>query len=439
MEGMTFLLIFLFLMSLSAILPQIARMVHIPSVVCILLIGMAIGPNAFDLISFLNRIMESGSDTESFYFIIDSIGLLGLVFLMALAGMEVEVDIIKSEKKAVFWLSFLTLAIPAVAGYFVYGAFMPKDNIGKLVYASLFASHAVGLVFPIIKELKVVKTRFGISVLASTVITDIVSLVLLAVCIQMKRQSITSDVPNSISLFDKLDPKLLGNYFIPLFILVVTAFIGLTIWILPKLGKYVFERISPHDDSRLTFFLVGVMVVVLIGELLGISVIVGAFVAGMALTRTDGFHDYSSILHKKIEGMGYGMLIPFLFLSIGMKTDLPILFSAKENFAIVLLTLAALLTSKVVSGWLAMRISGFDNKKGLCAGLMTVPQLSATLAAASVALQLQMIDVRFFNAIVCLSILTTIPIPTLIKLIIVKGEIEFVKTDVEEETETEVK
>jgi len=72
-----------------------------------------------------------------------------------------------------------------------------------------------------------------------------------------------------------------------------------------------------------------------------------------------------------------------------------------------------------------MRMSGFDNKKGICAGLMTVPQLSATLAAAAVALQLEMITPPFFNAIVCLSIFTTLPVPTLVKLLIVKGGIRF--------------
>jgi hypothetical protein len=55
--------------------------------------------------------------------------------------------------------------------------------------------------------------------------------------------------------------------------------------------------------------------------------------------------------------------------------------------------------------------------------------LSATLAAAAVALQLQMISATFFNAIVCLSVLTTIPVPTLVKILIVKGKIQFTQAD----------
>jgi Kef-type K+ transport system membrane component KefB len=108
-----------------------------------------------------------------------------------------------------------------------------------------------------------------------------------------------------------------------------------------------------------------------------------------------------------------------------MKTDLRILLEAWENAAIVGVTFLGLILSKVASGWFALRLAGFGNKKGLCAGLMTVPQLSATLAAAAVALQLDMIGTVFFNAIVCLSILTTIPVPSLVKLLIVKGNIEF--------------
>jgi hypothetical protein len=80
---------------------------------------------------------------------------------------------------------------------------------------------------------------------------------------------------------------------------------------------------------------------------------------------------------------GYGLLIPFMFISIGMKTDLSSLLTARENALLVLATVTALVGSKVLSGWLAMRLSGFSHAKGLCAGLMTVPQLSATSAAAS--------------------------------------------------------
>jgi Kef-type K+ transport system membrane component KefB len=387
--------------------------------------GIVIGPNGLNLIRHLNHFLGRGYPTEQIYVVLDAMGLLGLVFLMALAGMEVNLRIVKMEKRAVAWLSLLTFAIPAAAGYAVYSLFEPSDTIGKWVYASLFASHSVGIVFPIIRELKVMRTRFGVAVLASTVITDIASLVLLAICIQFKRHQIPGRVAGSISVFDRLDPAVLGGWFPVVFILVIAVFITLSLLLVPKISRAVFARLHPHDDARLTFFLAGLLAVAFIGELIGVSIIVSSFIGGMAMVSVPAFHEQSRVLHRKIEGVGYGFVIPFLFLTIGMKTDLRVLLAAWENIALAGATLLGLVLSKVGSGWLAMRLSGFSHKKGLCAGLMTVPQLSATLAAAAVALQLQMISAAFFNAIVCLSIFTTLPVPTLIKLLIVKGNIRF--------------
>ncbi|MBE0535259.1 MAG: cation:proton antiporter [Phycisphaerae bacterium] len=425
MAGLTFLVTFLVLMTLVAVVPKVLQRLHIPSVVAMLLVGIVIGPNAFDLIRQLNHFLGRGYPTEQIYVVLEAMGLLGLVFLMALAGMEVNLRILASEKRAVGWLSVLTFTLPAAAGYAVYAVFEPGDAIGKLVYASLFASHSVGIVFPVIRELKVMRTRFGVAVLASTVITDVASLILLAICIQLKRHAIPSRVAGSISIFDHIDPQVLGGWFPVLFVAAILTYIALAMWLVPAVARHVFKRLHPDDDARITFFLAGVLVVIFFGELIGVSLIVGAFVAGMALVRVRAFHAHESILHKKIEGIGYGFIIPFLFLTIGMKTDLGIVFAAWENAIIVSVTFVGLVVSKVVSGWLAMRISGFGNKKGLCAGLMTVPQLTATLAAAAVALQLEMIRPEFFNAIVFLSIGTTIPVPSLTRLLIIKGKIKF--------------
>jgi Kef-type K+ transport system membrane component KefB len=416
-------------MVMVAIVPQLLRRWHIPAVVAIMIIGIVIGPNSLDLIRYLNHFLGRGYPTEQIYVVLDALGLLGLIFLMALAGMEVNIRIIKSEKRAVGWLSLLTFVIPAAAGFAVYAFFEPSDSIGKWVYASLFASHSVGIVFPVIRELRVTRTRFGVAVLASTVITDIASLVLLAICIQFKRHSIPGSVAGSISIFDHIGPEVLGKSFPVVFLVVIIAFIGLSFWLLPEVARRILVRFHPNDDARLSFFLAGLLAVVFVGELIGISVIVSAFIAGMAMVGVPAFQEQSRVLHRKIEGIGYGFVIPFLFLTIGMKTDLRVLTSAWENAAIVGTTFFALMISKVASGWLAMRLSGFGNKKGLCAGLMTVPQLSATLAAAAVALQLQMISATFFNVIVCLSILTTVPVPTLLKILIFKWNIQFKQVD----------
>jgi len=440
MTGLTFLILFLILMALMAFVPRWLQRFHIPNIISILIIGILIGPNLFNIIEQFNHFFGRGYPTEQLYVVIDVMGLIGLVFLMSLAGMEANLKLIRSEKKAVVWLSILTFIIPAVAGFFVYRMYRPNDIIGQLFYASLFASHSVGIVFPIIKELKVLKTRFGVAILSSTVITDIASLILLAICVQLVRHQSSVQIFETVSLFDHIDLTHLGILFYPLFVGVILIFITMVLWFVPVIGKSIFRGMHPGDDSRVTFFLITVLGVVLVGEVFGVSIIVGAFIAGMALSSLQVFHDNDKLFHKKIEGIGYGFFVPFMFLSIGMKTDVTVLFGGNENIYIIFYTVVGLLGSKIFSGWMAMRFSGFSNRKGILAGLMTVPQLSATIAAATVGLSLNIIPANFFNAIIILSILTTIPVPIIIKLFILKAKVRFdtiednLELDIEEET-----
>lgn len=273
--------------------------------------------------------------------------------------------------------------------------------------------------------MKLANTRFGIAILASTILTDIASIVLFALCVQAKRHKLSSSLSDGISIFDHINSSSFGIWFNILFLIAIWAFIVICLWLLPKIAEKIFSRIKPDEDSSVTFFLAVILAVALIGESIGISIIVSVFIAGMALSNVKALQAQSHLLHHKVEGIGYGFVVPFLFLSIGMKTDLSVFAEAKESIAIVSFVFLGLVMSKIFSGWLAMKISGFDHKRSICTGIMTNPQLSATLAAAAVALQLNMISNVFFNAIVCLSLLTTIPVPIFLKLFIKHANVKF--------------
>jgi Kef-type K+ transport system membrane component KefB len=130
------------------------------------------------------------------------------------------------------------------------------------------------------------------------------------------------------------------------------------------------------------------------------------------------------LIFRRFESIGYGFLIPFLFVSIGMKTDFSA-FGRTGSLGIVLLTVVLLIVSKVGSGFLAMRVTGFNSAAGLTAGLMTVPQLSATLAAAAIGKDIGILNDTFFNAIIILSIVTTLPIPNLVRWVVQKTKLSF--------------
>lgn len=439
MSDGAFLILLMALTGVMCLIPFVLRKFNIPTVISLLIVGMLIGPTGIgiDLVGLLSKLLSflgtpgeevqtAARTTESFNMIINSLGSLGLMLLMALAGMEADFKLIKSVRKPVITLSILTFLIPAIAGYWVYWYFEPKDLAGKLLYASLFASHSVGIVFPVMRDLKLSKTRFGAAVLISTVITDIASIILLAVSVQLHRQSQQishSVVSGTLSIFDHVSSSFFGNSFVPVFLGIVLAYLALSMALVYFSGKLLTRYFQPGEDVLITFVMLVILVTVIIGELLGINMVVGAFIAGLGLSQVVKQRDM--LLFKRMESIGYGFLIPFLFVSIGMKTDFGA-FRDSGSWMIVALTIIGLVGSKMFSGFTAMRSCGFNNPQSIAAGLMTVPQLSATLAAAAIGKDLGLLNDNFFNAIIILSIVTTLPVPSL-----VRGVLSFNKSDFE--------
>lgn len=434
MTNDAFLILFLLLLACMALFPLLFRKIKVPEVITLMVIGMVIGPNGFDVVGHLSEklVIFGGSPAsiqENAMVLINSLGSLGLLFLMTLAGMEADFKSLDSSRKPVVMLSIMTFLIPAVSGFLVYKFFEADDLPGQLLYASLFASHSVGIVFPVIRQLNLTRTVFGVAVLISTVITDIMSIILLAVSVQMKKVVAgVNSLHKTLSIFDYIDPAIFGNAFIWVFLGIVVVYFAAVLFLTPKLGCLILKMLPNGEDSITWCFLFIILLTVICGELLGINLVVGAFLAGLGLSRIvkmKSNHE-GPTLFQKLEGIGYGLLIPFLFLSIGMKTNFKILFSAADNLTIILLTVVGLVGSKVFSGWLALKVCNFRNAQGICAGVMTVPQLSATLAAAAIGKDLGMLNEHFFNAIVVLSIVTTLPVPNIVRWIIEHYQLKFV-------------
>lgn len=428
-EGMsdaTFLILFLALTAVMAVFPFVMKRVGVPSVISLLVVGMLIGPTGIgvDLIPLLSKSIaflvgssaQAAETAETFTIFIDKLGALGLMFLMSLAGMEADFKLIGSCRKPVIMLSVLTFIVPAAGGFLLYRHYFPDAIAGQLLYASLFASHSVGIVFPVMRELKLSKTRFGASVLIATVVTDIASILLLAVAVQMYGRTSSAGLPETLSILER-HADLLGSNYMFVFSALVVAYVILTVLGVHRIGKAAMSRIGAGEDLMVTTILLIILFAALIGELFGINFIVGSFIAGLGLSRVVRQRDM--LLFRRFESIGYGFLIPFLFVSIGMKTDFRV-FARPGSVSIILLTILVLVGTKVASGFFALRLSGFRERAGLAAGLMTVPQLSATLTAAAIGKGLGILDERFFNAVIILSIVTTLPVPSLVRAILFK-------------------
>ena len=116
MTSDAFLLIFLVFIACITFFPAVLRRWGIPGVISLMLVGILAGPNALNMLSHLTNGLHFLGTPEivynNFSFFIAALGSLGLVFLMALAGMEADFKLIDTVKKPVAWLSIMTFSIP---------------------------------------------------------------------------------------------------------------------------------------------------------------------------------------------------------------------------------------------------------------------------------------------------------------------------------------
>ena len=268
MNNDTFLLLFISFIAIMGITPLAFRKIKVPGVIALLIVGMIIGPNGLDLIGIITQGAKFlGGDQKACYdyftTFVGSLGSLGLVFLMAQAGMEADFKMIREAKKPVIMLSILTFLLPAISGFFIYQYFRSDDFSGKLLYASLFASHSVGIVFPVIRELKLTKSRFGAAVLISTVITDIASIILLAVSVQIKKMGSSEAAEaakKTLSIFDYIDANIFGSYFTVVFLLIVLVYLALSVFLVSQFGKWMLKSFRPSEEAMVPVVLLIIMI-----------------------------------------------------------------------------------------------------------------------------------------------------------------------------------
>ena len=266
--------------------------VAIPVVVLELVLGIVIGPQGFDLASV---------DATTAL-----LGNLGLGMLFFFAGYEIDFDRIKGrpvELAAIGWAISLALA------YGVGGALAAAGIIVSFLYTgSAMATTAIGTLIPILSDAGEMKTRFGTYLLGAGAIGEFGPILLVTLI---------------LSTGHPLHEALILVIFILL--AVFTGILAVrSAWRGWPLVEKTFET-SSQLAVRLAVVLVFSLVA--LAAQLGLDLLLGGFVAGM-ITRIALRGREVSVFDSKLTAVGYGLLIPFFFVSSGMAFDLDALTSS---------------------------------------------------------------------------------------------------------------
>jgi Kef-type K+ transport system membrane component KefB len=257
--------------------------------------------------------------------------------------------------------------------------------------AVLFSSHSV-IAYPILSTLGIAKKEFVAVTIGATAITDISSLVLFAICLPIHTTGF------------QVGPFLLQ-------LLYIIGFIPFIIIGFRWLGKTVFKHLGEDPAQQMIFLLVVIGISARVAELVNIEPIVGAFLAGLAVS--------SSLpnvgVRNQLDVLGNTLFIPAFFISLGILIDpVVVMKTLREHFLLVAAVILTVSITKLLAAWAAGKKLNYSYKERTLIGALTLPQVSSTLAVALVAYESinvageRLIDDAILNSILVLMVVSTV-------------------------------
>lgn len=336
-------LMFLVILTIILFAPILLNKLKIPHILGLIIAGVIIGPNGFNILLRDSSIILSGT--------------AGLLYIMFLAGLEIDLTEFKknSGKSLVFGL--YTFLIPMALGTLTGLYVLHFSMLTSVLLASMFASHTL-IVYPILSKLGVTKNRAVNIAIGGTMITDTLALLVLAVIVGMSQGEVNSVFWTRLS------------FSILLF--------GLTVMILfPIIGRWFLKR-YPDNVSQYIFVLTMVFLGAVLAEAAGIEAIIGAFLSGLALNR---LIPSTSPLMNRIEFVGNAVFIPFFLIGVGMLVDYRAFFKDFETIKVAVVMTLIATSAKFIAAWLTQKTFRFSlDERRLIFGLSNA-QAAATLAA----------------------------------------------------------
>jgi Kef-type K+ transport system membrane component KefB len=334
---------FLVILLIILFAPILLNRVKIPHLLGLIIAGAIIGPFGFNLITRDSSIILSGT--------------AGLLYIMFLAGLEIDMADFKKNAGKSSLLGLLGFVIPMILGTAAGLYLLGYSFMTSVLMASMFSSHTL-ITYPIVSKLGIAKNQAVNITVGSTLITNVLALLVLAVVVGLT----SGDIAQNFAL------KLSVSFII---------FSSIIMLGFPMLARWFFKR---YDDnvSQYVFVLVLVFMGAVLSELAGIEGIIGAFLAGLALNR---LIPRTSPLMNRIDFVGNAIFIPFFLLSVGMLIDYRAFFNDTETL-IVAVTMSAIATvGKYIPAWIIQKSFRFTkDQRRLIFGLSNA-QAAATLAA----------------------------------------------------------
>ncbi len=362
-------IIFVIVLLIILISPLVLRRLRIPGIIGLILAGALIGPNGLNILLFDKSIVLFGT--------------VGMLYIMFLAGIEIDMVQFKRSRYRSLFFGLMTFLFPQVIGTFVSYYWLGLSVAPSILLASMFASHTL-ITYPIVSKLGLTKTEAVTVAIGGTLITNTLSLVILSVVVQFEIDQLSA----IFWVFVALSSLTLGF---------------LVFWGIPKLARWFFKSFEGEGSSHFLFVLTIVFLTAFLAQLARLEAIIGAFLAGIALNR---LIPGNSPLMSRLEFVGNTLFIPFFLIGVGMLVDFKVLFVSEGAVRVALTMVVVATATKWIAAYITQKFFDYSTSERQIIFGLSNSQAAATLAAVSIGYNLGILDDNVLNGTVIMILVT---------------------------------
>lgn len=322
--------------------PILLKKIKVPHIIGLIIAGVIVGPYALNLLRRDSSIVLFGT--------------VGLLYIMFLAGLEIDLKEFKKNKGKIIVFGLTTFLLPLVAGtlasYYVLG----YEWLSSILLASMFSTHTL-VSYPIASKYGVSRNKAVALTVGGTMITDILALLILAIIAGMTKEEVSSTFWLTLGISS-------------------VVFVGIVFFVFPFIIRWFFKN---YEDSvsQYIFVLAIVFLASFLAEAAGIEGIIGAFFAGLVLNN---FIPHSSPLMNRIDFVGNALFIPFFLIGVGMLVNFNVLFNGWGALKVAGVIIVVAVSTKFIAAWITQKTFKLSHDEGRMIFGLSTSHAAATLA-----------------------------------------------------------
>ena len=402
MSEITGILFDLFLVFLAAkVAAEFFERLHQPPVIGELLAGAIIGPYALGWIGVPDQVLieafhgDVATATEAMALVTRVIGELSVVVLLFFVGLETRLSDILSVGGRASSVAVAGVILPFVLGYGLFAFVLGRPQVESVFLGAAMVATSVGITARVLRDLGVIASRASRIILGAAVIDDILGMIILAVVVGIAATGTVS----FLSL-----ATITGQAVLFTVVLVVGGS-----WIVRRYGLGL-ARLK-MDNAPFAVALLAMLGLATLSAAIGLAAIIGAFLAGMVFAEA---REHFELQRQALPI--YQFLVPFFFVFTGAQVDWR-LFLDGSVMGIALAVTVLAIVGKLLGCGLAML--GNNTRQMMIVGVGMAPRGEVGLIVANLGLSLGAVTGQVFSVVVVMSILTTIVVPPVLRLLYV--------------------